>query len=432
MCHKGFSGGHPVINKQLQDISERAIINYAGKYAAMAIGKEKEFAMTEDEHITRVTYQDKEIILIATAHVSKQSAELVREVIDREQPDSICVELDEDRYQNIKNPRVWADTDLVQVIKEKKVGFMLANLVLGSYQKKLAKQLDTNVGQEMVQGIESAEETGAHLVLADRSIQTTFMRIWRKMTLKEKFELLLNLFFALDDEEEGEITDEEIAQLLQKDMLEGAMANMKEEFPKIGDILLCERDQHLANKIKNAPGKKIVAVLGGAHVAGVQEEIFREQNMQEITTVPPAGKTAKVIGWLIPIAIIALIAYGFVQGTETGMQQVLSWILWNGSLAALFTAIMLGHPLSILTAFVVAPISSLNPMLACGWFAGLMEAHVRKPKVEDVSNISNDIFSLKGLFHNRFLRTLLIVIMANLGSSLGTVIAGLDIIKNVF
>ena len=197
--------------------------------------------MIEDEHITRVQYQDKEIILIATAHVSKQSVELVKTVIDREQPDSICVELDEDRYQNIKNPKAWADTDLVQVIKEKKVGFMLANLVLGSYQKKLAKQLDTNVGQEMIQGIKSAEETGANLVLADRSIQTTFMRIWRKMTLKEKFELLLNLFFALDDEEESEITDEEIANLLQKDMLEGAMANMKEEFPKIGDILLCER-----------------------------------------------------------------------------------------------------------------------------------------------------------------------------------------------
>lgn len=309
---------------------------------------------------------------------------------------------------------------------------MLANLVLGSYQKKLASQLGTNVGQEMLQGIQAAEETGAHLVLADRSIQTTFMRIWRKMTLKEKFELLLNLFFALDDEEENEITDEEIANLLQKDMLEGAMANMKEEFPKIGDILLCERDQHLANKIKHAPGKKVVAILGGAHVAGVKEEIFKEQNMQEITTVPAAGKTMKMIGWAIPIAIIVLILYGFTQSTQTGLEQIFSWVLWNGTLAALFTAIMLGHPLSVLTAFVVAPISSLNPMLACGWFAGLMEAHIRKPKVEDVSNISNDIFSIKGFFHNRFLRTLLIVIMANIGSSLGTVIAGLDIIKSLF
>ena len=387
--------------------------------------------MTEEEHITRVEYQGKEIILIATAHVSKQSAELVKEVIDREQPDSICVELDEDRYQNIKNPKKWENTDLVQVIKDKKVGFMLAQLVLASYQRKLAKQLDTNVGEEMLQGIRSAEETGAELVLADRNIQTTFMRIWRKMSLKEKFDLLLNVFFALDEEDETEISDEEIAKLLQKDMLEAAMTSMKEEFPKIGDILLCERDQHLANKIKNAPGKKIVAVLGGAHVAGVKEEIFKEQNMAEITSVPPAGKAGKIIGWAVPLAIVALIAYGFVQGFQTGMEQVLSWILWNGSLAALFTAIMLGHPLSILTAFVVAPISSLNPMLACGWFAGLMEAHIRKPKVEDVNNISNDIFSIKGLFHNRFLRTLLIVIMANLGSTLGTIIAGMDIIKNL-
>ena len=386
----------------------------------------------EEEYVTRVQYQDKELILIATAHVSKASAELVKEVIDREQPDSVCVELDEDRYNNIKNPKKWSDTDLTKVIKDGKVGFMLANLVLSSYQNKLAKQLDTNVGQEMIQGIRSAEETGAELVLADRSIQTTFMRIWRKMNLKEKFDLILNLLFALDDEDENEITDEEINNLLQKDMLEGAMANMKDEFPKIADILLHERDQYLANKIKNAPGKKVVAVLGGAHVAGVTKEIFKEQNMEEIGTVPPAGKGGKIIGWLIPVLIVALIAYGFVQGVDTGLQQVGSWVLWNGGLAALFTALMLGHPLSVITAFVVAPISSLNPMLACGWFAGLMEAHIRKPKVEDINNISTDVFSIKGFFHNRFLRTLLIVVMANLGSSIGTIIAGLDIIKNVF
>lgn len=388
--------------------------------------------MTTEEHITRVKYNEKELILIATAHVSKASAELVKEVIDREQPDSICVELDEDRYNNMKNPKAWSETDLVQVIKDGKVGFMLANLVLSSYQKKLAKQLDTNVGQEMVQGIQSAEGIGANLVLADRNIQTTFMRIWRKMNLKEKFDLLLNLFFALDDDEQSEITDEEISKMLEKDMLEAAMENMQEEFPKVGDILLHERDQYLANKIKNAPGEKVVAVLGGAHVAGVTEEIFKEQDMEEISNVPPAGKLGKMIGWGIPVAIVLLIAWGFLQNIDTGIDMVSSWILWNGSLAALFTALMLGHPLSIITAFVVAPISSLNPMLACGWFAGLMEAHIRKPKVEDVSNISTDIFSIKGCFHNRFIRTLLIVIMANLGSSLGTIIAGMDIIKTIF
>ncbi len=381
---------------------------------------------------TRLEYQGKEIILIPTAHVSRQSAEMVRRIIDEERPDCICVELDEDRYQKMLHPKEWSETDLVQVIKEKKVGFMLANLVLGSYQRKLAEQLHTEVGQEMLEGIRAAEETGATLVLADRSLQTTFMRIWRKMTLWEKASLLFELFFALSDDEEAEITDEELQQLLQKDMLEAAMASMKKDFPKIGDILLSERDQHLANKIKNAPGKKIVAVLGGAHVAGVKEEIFREQDMEEITTVPPAGKVGKVIGWAIPIAIVALILYGFTQGVQTGMHQVASWVLWNGALAALFTLLVRGHPLSILTAFLVAPISSLNPMLACGWFAGLVEAYVRKPTVEDVSRISEDIFSIRGFLRNRFLRTLLIVVMANLGSMLGTFVAGLDILHSIF
>lgn len=389
--------------------------------------------MTEEdlEHITRIPYQDKELILVGTAHVYQHSAELVKEVIEQEKPDSVCIELDEGRYNNMVNPKEWSETDLVDVIKEKKVGFMLANLVLGSYQKRLANQLGSNVGGEMVQGIQSAKETGAELVLADRDIQTTFMRIWRKMTLKEKFDLLVTLVFSLDDEEES-VSEEEIANLLEKDMLEGAMSSLKEDFPKIGDILLSERDQYLANKIKNAPGKKVVAVLGAGHVAGISREIYKEQDMEEISKVPPAGKLGKCIGWMIPVAIVALIAYGFFQGgAETGLHQIFSWILWNGSLAALFTLIMRGHPISVLTAFLVAPISSMNPMLACGWFAGLMEAHIRKPKVEDVANLSTDITSLKGALNNRFIRTLLIVCMANIGSSLGTIIAGLDIIKSI-
>lgn len=391
--------------------------------------------MTEEdmEHVTRLNYEDKELILIGTAHVYQHSAEIVKEVIEQERPDSVCIELDDGRYDNMMHPKDWSETSLVDVIKENKVGFMLANLVLSSYQKRLADQLGSNVGGEMLQGIQSANEVGAQLVMADRDIQTTFMRIWRKMTLKEKFDLIVTLIFSADEDEDEQFSEEDIAKLLEKDMLEGAMSGLKEDFPKIGDILLSERDQYLANKIKNAPGKKVVAVLGAGHVAGISREIYKEQDMQEISTVPPAGKLGKYIGWAIPIAIVALIAYGFLQGgAETGWHQIFSWILWNGSLAALFTLLMRGHPLSILTAFLVAPISSMNPMLACGWFAGLMEAHVRKPKVEDVAHLSTDITSLKGALSNRFIRTLLIVCMANIGSSLGTIIAGLDIIKSIF
>lgn len=382
------------------------------------------------ENITRLAYEGKEIILIATAHVSKESAALVKEVIDTEKPDSICVELDEGRYQTMQNPKAWESTNIVEVIKTKKVGFMLANLALSSYQKKLARQLETNVGQEMLQGIQSAKETGANLVLADRSIQTTFMRIWRKMTFWGKCKLLFSLFFSLD--EETEITDADLNELLKKDMLEGMIADMKQDFPEVTEVLLYERDQHLAYKIKHAPGPKVVAVLGGAHVPGITKEIYKNQDIEAITTVPPGSKWTKIIGWGIPIAIVCLIAYGFMISMETGMKQIGSWILWNGALAAIFTTLALGHPLSILTSFVVAPISSLNPLMACGWFTGLVEASIRKPTVQDVNRISEDIFSIRGFFKNRFLRILLLVIMANIGSSLGTFIAGADIIKHLF
>lgn len=383
-----------------------------------------------EENIVRLVYQGKEIILVATAHVSKQSAELIEKIIKDEQPDSICVELDEGRYQNIQNPKAWENTDIIQVIKSKKVGFLLANLILGSYQKRLAKGLNTVAGQEMLQGINSSKETGAKLVLADRDIQITFLRIWRKLNLWEKCKLLFSVLFSFADD--NEISDEDINELLKKDTLESVIFDIRKQFPKIGEILISERDQYLAYKIKEAPGNKVVAVLGGAHVSGVKEEIFKMQDIEKISEVPPKNPVSKIIGWAVPATIAGLIVYSFAINFQTGLHQLSSWVLWTGALAALFTAVSLGHPLSILTSFVVAPFTTLNPLLACGWLTGLVEATIRKPVVQDINNIPKDIISLKGFFKNRFLKVLLIVIMANIGSSIGTVIAGLDIVKNLF
>ena len=385
--------------------------------------------METENNVLKLGYNEKEIILIATAHVSKQSVELVKKVISEEQPDSICVELDEQRYKNIQNPNAWEKTDIVKVIKSKKTGSLLASLVLSSYQKRIAKRLNTNVGQEMIQGIECAKQTGAHLVLADRDIQITFRRIWRKLNFWEKCKLVFSLIFSFGSN--AEISDEDLEELLHKDILESALKEMREQFPKIGDVLINERDQHLASKIKEAPGKKVVAILGGAHVPGVKEQIFKTQNIAEIVKVPPKRPASKIIGWIIPTLILGLIAYGFFKNIQTGLQQLTVWAIWNSVMAALFTALSLAHPLSILTSFLTAPITSLNPLLACGWFAGLVEATVRKPTVKDVNYIPEDILSIKGFFKNRFLKILIVVIMANLGSSIGTVIAGMDIIKNL-
>lgn len=382
-----------------------------------------------DNNVSKLIYEDKELILIGTAHVSKESAELVKQVIDEERPDSVCIELDEGRYQNIQNPKAWEDTDLIKVIKSHKVGFLIANLFLGSYQKKMAVKLETSVGGEMLQGMESAKNIGANLVLADRDIQTTFMRIWRKLKFWEKMKLFGSLLFSFGDD--TEISDEELQELLQADMLESMMSEMKKKFPQIGEVLINERDQYLANKIKNAPGKKIVAVLGGAHVPGIKKEIYKEQNMEKISTVPPKSLFSKIAGWIIPAAITGLFIYAFVINFQTGLQQLSLWVLWTGTLAALFTALSLAHPLSILTSFIAAPITTLHPLLACGWFAGLVEATIKKPTVKDIQNLQTDIFSFKGFFKNRFLKTILVIFMANIGGTIGTIIAGTDIIKNL-
>ena len=180
----------------------------------------------DEKNITRLQYMEKEIILIGTAHVSKDSVELVREVIDEERPDSVCIELDEKRFENIQNPKAWEQTDVAQVIKSKKVGFMLANLILSSYQKKLAKKMDSPVGGEMLQGIKSAKEIGAALVLADRDIQTTLMRIWRKLGFVEKTKLLYSLLFSMEDGDE-EISEDDIRRMMEEDMLESALSSVR-------------------------------------------------------------------------------------------------------------------------------------------------------------------------------------------------------------
>ena len=154
--------------------------------------------------------------------------------------------------------------------------------------------------------------------------------------------------------------------------------------------------------------------------------------MERISVVPPKSRLSKLTGWIIPALFVALFAYAFSGGVQTGLQQLTVWVLWTSFLAAGFTALSLAHPLSILTSFVAAPFTTLNPLLACGWFTGLVEATVKKPTVADVQNVSQDIFSLKGFYKNRLLRTLLVIFMANLGASLGTFIAGADIIRQLF
>lgn len=379
------------------------------------------------ENIHRLELNGRQIILVGTAHISQKSADEVKDIIEAENPDTVCIELCQARYQAMVDTDRWKNTDIFKILKERKAFLLLANLIVSSYQKRLARQFGVEPGLEMKQGILSAEEIGAEICLADRDIQVTMLRLWRNVgffgKLKLFFQLMLSLFMG------EELTEEDIEKMKSKDMLSAALDELAGSFPQLKSIIIDERDRYLAQKIKTAPGEKVVAILGAGHIPGIKEEIYKEQDLKELSTVKPASKSTKVIAWLIPLLIISIIAATFSVDRATGVEQMVSWILWNGSLGVLGAALAFAHPLAILTAFIAAPISSLSPLLAAGWFAGATEAFMRKPSVEDFENLSEDIQTLKGFWSNKVTHILLVVVFANLGSTIGTIVGGADVIR---
>lgn len=377
-----------------------------------------------DSMIDQLTYKDKEILLIGTAHVSRQSARLVTQTIQDQKPDTVCVELCDSRLASIKDADRWRNMDIVKIIKEKKAFLLFVNLLLASFQKKMADKFGIKPGQEMINAIESAEEIDAAVIPSDREIQITLSRVWRGMGLWEKIKLMFSLIFSMGASDE--IEEEDIEKMKQEDMLTTLLADVKKTHPIIERSLIDERDRFLAEKIRSAPGQKIVAVVGAAHAPGIKKYIASDQpiNLDALNEVPPAGNIGKVLKWAIPAAILLLFLAGFlIKGKDTGTDMIWIWIAVNGSCAGIGAIIALAHPFTILSSILAAPLTSLNPMIAAGWVSGLVEAFLRKPKVRDLEAIPKDIGSIKGFWRNNVTRILLVVVLTNVGSTIGTMTA---------
>lgn len=380
-----------------------------------------------ERNVTRLEVNNKEVIIIGTAHVSKHSAEQVKTIIEAEQPDVVCIELDRGRYQSLTEGNKWKDTDIFKIIKEKKATLLFINLALSSFQKRIANSFGIRPGAEMMQGIESAKKIGARLVLADRDIQTTFKRIWANLSFKGRVMLLTEVIASIFSREE--ISEEELEKLKEQDMIQSILQEFSDHYPDLKKTLVDERDRYLAQKIKTAPGKKIVAILGAAHVPGVTREIYRDHNLRELNTIPRKKQNNNWFGWLLPILVIAIIGSTFFINPDAGFQQTLSWIIWTGSFAAAGALLAGGHILSILAAFLAAPLTTLHPLLASGWFAGFVQAWLRKPSVRDFENLSDDCTTVKGFWKNKVTRVLLVIILTNITTSIGTIIAGIDVVR---
>ena len=381
--------------------------------------------------VKRLDLGARQVYLVPTAHVSKKSVVDVRKTIEAVRPDVVCVELCEARYKNILDREGWKKTNIVQVIRQGKAMLLLASLVMAAFQKRIGDRLGVKPGAEMIEAIEGARATDASLILADRDIQTTLKRTWARLGFWNKSKMLFQLMAGLFVGEE--IDEETVEQLKEEEKLGDILRLLADELPNLKETLIDERDVYLAQKSRESAGQRTVAVLGAGHVPGVLGLLDRDHDLTPLEEIPRAGWLGKVIKWAVPALILALFAYGFATGgVERSLESVYIWILVNGVLSALGAALALGHPLTIISAFFAAPLTSLNPMIAAGWVAGLVQCMVKKPTVEDLEGLPEAIGSVRGFWLNPTTRVLLVVVLSNLGSVLGTFVSGSWIAARLF
>ena len=375
-----------------------------------------------EQNIQRIETGGKRIILVGTAHISRESVALVERTIDEERPDTVCVELCRDRYEALRQQDRWQQMDIVKVIRQKRTSLLLSQLLMASFQKRLAKKFNIRPGEEMMRAVAKSEEIGAQMVLADRGIRVTMLRTWRKMGFWTKTKLLAEMLaspFVAD-----EVTEEEIEKLKQSDVLEIALQTVGEKMPSLKATLIDERDLYLAHEIGNAPGEKIVAVVGAGHVPGIVRNLGTAIDIEALNTVPPSSRWSRFFGWGFSLGIIALFVAGFFySGSQASLNMIKWWSIITSACAAVGAAILLAHPLTIAASAAAAPITTLHPLIAAGWVAGLAEAGLRKPQVKDFLALADDITTLHGFVRNKITRILLLVAVVNLTTSIGTFVA---------
>jgi len=395
-----------------------------------------------NEPLERLERNGVNYTILGTAHVSKTSADAVKTLIESGDFDAVAIELDQSRYNSLNNPKGLADMDLLQVIRSGRAGAVAVSLALGAFQQRIAEQMGIEPGQEMRQAIASAGEAKIPILLIDREIGTTLKRVYANIPWWQRITLFSGIVMSLFSNEK--ISEEDIENLKQGDMLEATFSEFAEKSEKLFTPLIAERDQYMSAELRrkaffgNEPKyKNVLAIIGAGHLKGLLAHLRDDQKepnevVAELSKLPPPSIWPKLIPWIIVAIILFGFVLGFLRSPELGLSIVKSWFLINGVLSALGAAIALAHPATIVASFFAAPFTSLNPTIGAGVVAAAVELWFRKPKVGDFASLKTDATQPRGWWRNRVLRTLLVFLLASLGSSIGTFLAGSKIISQLF
>ena len=386
---------------------------------------------SSDVHVLSVW--GKVIVLVGTVHVSQESADLVRNVIEEEKPDGVCVELDARRFEALSQRRKWESLDLKEVIRKKQLSTLLVNLLLASYQKRLGAQLGVLPGTEMLEAITVSKKINIPIFLCDRDVRVTMRRAWRSTSFIKKSILVSSLMLSVFDTEP--VTKESLQNLKKQDVLSEMMQELGAEVPALKKVLIDERDQYLAEKILQADGEKVVAVVGAGHIEGMKS-VLQQAHRPDLTSldvIPPVSPVWKWVGWSIPAIIIGSIALiGHQKGAAAAGENALFWILANGVPSGIGALLAFAHPLTVLVAFAGAPFTSLTPVIGVGYVTAFVQAYVQPPVVREFQSVAEDIAILRRWWQSRLLKIFLAFLLPTVGSVIGTWVGGTRIVSNLF
>lgn len=391
------------------------------------------------DHLRReITFEGSRITLLGTAHVSSESVRDVTEAVASGAHDAVAVELCESRYRALTDPDSLEQMDLFEVIRNGKAGMVAANLALSAYQKRLADQFGIRPGAEMAAAIEGAREAELEVFRIDREIGITLKRIYRRTPWWQRMALLSGL--ATSALSRDTISEEEIERLKEGDVLESTFAEFAQRSAVLYECLISERDQYMAARLMNVvreyqPGH-LIAVIGAGHMAGTEAALADPPSdpdavCEALDEVPTRSRWLSWLPWAVVAVVLAGFALGFSQDVGKGTELVFAWFLINGSLSALGALLAAAHPLTILTAFVSAPLTSLNPTIGAGFVTAAAELALRKPLVSHFQSLRSDVGRLSGWWRNRVARTLLVFLFSTLGSAAGTYIGGFHVLERV-
>lgn len=372
---------------------------------------------------------DEKLRLVGTAHISSASVDLVRSQIEEWSPDLIAVELCESRKASLLEPDALDNADLLKILNDGKSHMILLQSALAAEQRRMGISSGEKPGAELLAAIEAAEDAEIPVELIDRDVLITLRRAWAKMGFLEKFRVLDALLWQEDDEEGA--TVEEL--LEDSDMLSKLMEEAREVAPAAGSVLIDERDAFLAGRIQQIRGRgKILAIVGAGHLDGIQKNLAEPametaSRIAELSVEPRKSKWPKAVMIAIPLFLFGAVAWmGYNGEMEAIKQTAVAWLAINAGLTGLGVLLARGHLLSVLVGAIASPITSLNPFLAAGWFAGYTQLKVTPPTGGDAQEFL-DLNDLSLFWKNRVGKVLMVTAMGNLGSVAGTWIAAAGI-----